>query len=156
MIRSVTLATLAVCTCILSASGLHAQVDMQNGQPKTNNAQSAPAMEPDPTASPTPAEAKPPFVGRLPRYFSKVVSPEQRQTIYEIQHSFRAKIEKLQQELNALKAEQNEAVEAVLSKVQLQQVMALRKETLASRASPERMASPRSDATPTPQQGASK
>ena len=70
--------------------------------------------------------AKPPFTGRLPRYFSKVVSPTQRETIYEIQHSFRAKIDKLQQELDALKQEQAEAVNSVLSEIQIQQVEQLR------------------------------
>ncbi|MEM7559073.1 MAG: hypothetical protein AAF394_08115 [Planctomycetota bacterium] len=82
------------------------------------------------------ASAKPKLTGRLPRYFSAVVSPEQRSEIYRIQKDYAAQMKALQEQLAALEADEMEKMEAVLSKTQLQQVGAMRekaKERVAAR-----------------------
>lgn len=119
---------LALCGLVLLVGIAHAQLGAQDKMTSQDPAKVADSSES--------ATSKAPFVGRLPRYFSRVVSPEQRETIYEIQHSFRARIEKLEQELAELKQEQTMAVESVLSKVQIAQVVELREQAslrLASR-----------------------
>jgi hypothetical protein len=64
--------------------------------------------------------------GRLPAYYGEVVSEEQRAKIYEIQKKYAQQIENLQAQLEALRVKQNEEIEAVLTKEQLDKVNALR------------------------------
>ena len=52
-------------------------------------------------------------MARLPRYFSSLVSTQQREEIYRIQLDYLARIEQLQQQLDALKAEELAACEQV-------------------------------------------
>lgn len=82
------------------------------------------------------SKAKPKLTGRLPRYFSAVVSPDQRSEIYRIQMDYAAQLKVLQEQLIALKAEEMKKMEAVLSKTQLKQVGEMRekaKERVAAR-----------------------
>ena len=53
--------------------------------------------------------------GRLPNYYGEVVNEEQRTKIYEIQATYREKMEELRKQLAALKKEQDEKVNAVLT-----------------------------------------
>ncbi len=66
--------------------------------------------------------------GRLPRYFAKVVTQQQREDIYEIQARFAARIEELQKQIDALIRQRDQEVEAVLSSEQLAEVRKLREE----------------------------
>ncbi len=82
-------------------------------------------------ASPTAQDApqKPPRKksrGRLPMYFSKVVTQQQREDIYEIQARFAAKIDELQTQIDKLIQERDQEVESVLSTEQLAEVKKLR------------------------------
>jgi hypothetical protein len=94
-------------------------------------ASSTPAQEPDKKAE-DPAQAakverKKPR-GRLPMYFAKVVSSEQREEIYEIQARYADQIEKLQEQLNELIAKRDAEVDGVLSAEQLEEVETMRRE----------------------------
>lgn len=60
--------------------------------------------------------------GKLPNYYSDVVSGEQREKIYAIQAKFAAEIEKLQEQLKALEAKVDAEVEAVLTPEQKDKV----------------------------------
>lgn len=101
-----------------------------------------------PAASSKKEAAKP--TGRLPAYFSKVVTPEQRIEIYTIQTAYREEIaktkkemiealEKLEEEyeekLSGLEEQEDEEVDAVLSKEQLAEVNSLREAARKSTAS---------------------
>ncbi len=66
--------------------------------------------------------------GRLPRYFAKVVTQQQREDIYEIQARFAARVEELQKQIDALIRQRDQEVEAVLSSEQLAEVRKLREE----------------------------
>lgn len=66
--------------------------------------------------------------GRLPIYFGQVdLKPEQREEVYKIQGSYKDKIEKLQKELDALKAKQMKEIEGVLTSTQKKKLASLRK-----------------------------
>ena len=58
--------------------------------------------------------------GRLPAYFSGVVSPGQREEIYSIQARFAEPIERLRKELKELMDRRDQEVTGVLSKEQQQ------------------------------------
>lgn len=79
--------------------------------------------------------------GRLPRFFSTVVTPQQRLEIYEIQSNYRKKMLELQQQLDALKAAESKEIEQILSPIQLKQISEMRTEAL-SRASELRQQQP--------------
>jgi hypothetical protein len=68
------------------------------------------------------------FRGRLPAYFSSVVSSEQRQKIYDIQATYFDKISALELQIADLRAKQDQEVNAVLSADQAAQVQKLRDE----------------------------
>lgn len=78
----------------------------------------------------TPVSGESKFRGRLPRFFSAVVRPEQRQEIYRIQLSYRARIEELERALMELRTAQAQEVERVLSASQLEQVVAMRDQAM--------------------------
>jgi len=59
------------------------------------------------------APAKP--RGRLPMYYSAVVSPQQREQIYAIQAKYAPQIEELEKQFEALKKQRDAEVEAVLA-----------------------------------------
>jgi len=71
--------------------------------------------------------------GRLPVYYNKVVSEDQRLMIYEIQRGYLARIEKLMAEIVAIKKEMNQEVETVLKPDQLKRVQELTAEGEAKR-----------------------
>jgi len=71
--------------------------------------------------------------GRLPNYYNKVVSETQRLKIYEIQASYRPKIDALMQQVEALKEEMKAEVEAVLTPEQLKLVEQARAAALEAR-----------------------
>jgi len=63
-----------------------------------------------------------PVKGRLPAYYSQIVTDGQRQRIYQIQASYNPKIEALQAQIVALEAQRDEEIRAVLSPVQQRQL----------------------------------
>ena len=104
-------------------------------------------VSPAPSDDPSPAEVKPfgvgnssfvafqkekaekkakkarKFRGRLPAYYRKAgISNKQRSTIYQIQISYREKIQALEKQLRELKAKQRAEVEAVLTEDQKKKV----------------------------------
>ncbi len=66
--------------------------------------------------------------GRLPNYYTKVVTPEQRKEIYSIQQGYASQIEELEVSLANLRAKRDKEVAAVLSAEQLEKVEKLREE----------------------------
>ncbi len=66
--------------------------------------------------------------GRLPAYFGQVgLKDEQRQEVYEIQASYREKIEALEKELADLRAKMNKDLEGVLTTTQKRKLSSLRR-----------------------------
>jgi len=59
---------------------------------------------------------------RLPRYYSQVVTEEQRASIYDLQDEYAPRIEKLEAQLAALEEERDTKIVEVLSPEQRQQV----------------------------------
>jgi Spy/CpxP family protein refolding chaperone len=59
---------------------------------------------------------------RLPRYYSQVVTEEQRASIYDLQGEYAPRIEKLEAQLAALEEERDTKIAEVLSPEQRQQV----------------------------------
>jgi len=72
--------------------------------------------------------------GRLPSYFSAVVSQQQRLEIYKIQASYAEQLEKLQAQMELLVANRDRDVEAVLDAEQLAAVNKKRDEAKKRRA----------------------
>ena len=70
------------------------------------------AKKADPKAK---AGAKEKPKGRLPAYYKDVVTDEQRDQIYVIQAKYVKQLEDLQSQLDAVKAKQNDEIEALLS-----------------------------------------
>jgi len=60
--------------------------------------------------------------GRLPNYYDQVVTDEQREKIYAIQEEYKAKIDPLEEQVKALKKEQDAKIAAVLSPEQKKKV----------------------------------
>jgi len=60
--------------------------------------------------------------GKLPAYYAKVVTPEQREQIIKIQKEYQPKIDALQAQLKALINERNEKIEALLTPEQKKQI----------------------------------
>ncbi|RMF92814.1 MAG: hypothetical protein D6741_14500 [Planctomycetota bacterium] len=80
------------------------------------------------------SEAKAPaFRPRLPNYYAKVVSEDQRQQIYAIQREYWEKMQPLLKQLEALEAERNAKIEAVLTPEQKAAVQKARDEAAARR-----------------------
>lgn len=83
-------------------------------------------------AAKKPARAK--AKGRLPAHYGKLVDAEQKEKIYALQSEFAAKKEALRKQLEALEAEEDAALEAVLTPQQKQKLAALQAEAKAARA----------------------
>ena len=66
------------------------------------------------------------LTGRLPRYFSSLVDEKQRDEIYEIQASYRDKIEELEKQLADLRSKEMAAIEKVLTTTQRKKLADLR------------------------------
>ncbi len=87
--------------------------------------------------------------GRLPVYYSRVVTPDQREEIYSIQQKYEPEVAKLEAELEALRGKIQAEVEGVLSKEQLAQVQKLTEEAAARRAASRKSATPAKTGTTT-------
>ena len=72
------------------------------------------------------AETTKPLRGRLPAYFSKIVSEEQRQKIYAIQKEFQTKIRAIQLQLATLKKDRDQEIDSVLTPTQRDQIAAIK------------------------------
>jgi len=71
--------------------------------------------------------------GRLPNYFNRVVSEDQRLQVYEIQQDYAARIAELEAQIEDLKTTMDQEVEDVLTDVQFAKVQKLRAEARARR-----------------------
>ncbi len=60
--------------------------------------------------------------GRLPAYFSAVVSAKQREEVYAIQGKYKTQLEELQKQIAALEEQRDKEVDAVLSPEQIAEV----------------------------------
>lgn len=103
----------------------------------------------EPAAAEAAADAKPERAkprGRLPAYYSRVVTPEQRAEIYDIQGKFNEQIEQLQMQLQTLIEQRDSEVEMVLTEEQRKQVAAYVEEARARQAERRRAASPETPA----------
>jgi hypothetical protein len=78
-------------------------------------------------ASPTPNATQKSKIpkGRLPPYYAKVVTAEQREKIYAIQDEYRTKIESARAQLDALLKDQKDRISAVLTDEQKKKLDAL-------------------------------
>ena len=68
------------------------------------------------------------FRGFLPPYYKDVVTPQQRDKIYEIQASYNETIRELEEQVKALRAERDLKIEQTLTTKQLAQVKAKQQE----------------------------
>lgn len=66
--------------------------------------------------------------GRLPTYYSEIVTQDQRLKIYTIQSGYNTKIEQLEAEISKLEAAMKKEMEAVLTPPQLERLEELAKE----------------------------
>ncbi len=66
--------------------------------------------------------------GRLPAYFSKVVTDKQREVIYEIQAKYNDEIAKLKEQLEELSTKRDSEVEQVLTDEQRAEIAKLKSE----------------------------
>lgn len=112
------------------------QVGQQGGQAQpgaqAGQVQQATGQKPGASASAQAEEQK--FRPRLPNYYAQVVTEEQRQKIYDIQRKYFSKIEALRRQLEALIAERDKEIEAVLTSEQKAKIEQLRKEGAERRA----------------------
>ncbi len=86
--------------------------------------------------------------GRLPAYFSAVVSPEQRKAVYALQAKYAEQMTALEAQITALKTQRNKEVDAVLKPEQLEQVNKKRAAAAERRKGGKKPAAPTSDAAP--------
>ncbi len=69
-------------------------------------------------------KARSEFRGRLPMFYSRVVTSEQREQIYAIQRKYQKQIDELTAQLRALQAQRDEEIHAVLTPEQQKQIAA--------------------------------
>ena len=86
--------------------------------------------------------------GRLPAYFSAVVSPEQRKAVYALQAKYAEQMTSLEAQIATLKTQRNKEVDAVLKPEQLEQVNKRRAAAAERRKGGKKPAAPTSDAAP--------
>ncbi len=86
--------------------------------------------------------------GRLPAYFSAVVSPEQRKEVYTLQAKYAEQMVALTTQIAALKTQRDKEVDAVLKPEQLEQVNKKRAAAAERRKGRKKPAAPTSDAAP--------
>ena len=90
------------------------------------------AKKADPKAK---AGAKEKPKGRLPAYYKDVVTDEQRDKIYAIQAKFEKQLDDLQSQIDAVKAKQNDEIEALLSAEQKEKLAKVKAEADAKKTS---------------------
>ncbi len=66
--------------------------------------------------------------GRLPAYYARVVSGDQRESVYKIQRSYAPKLQELTKQLQQLRAMRDKEIDAILTPEQLARVKQLREE----------------------------
>ncbi len=76
------------------------------------------------------------FKGRLPAYYSGVVTEGQRREIYKIQERYAVRIDELKAQLEALEQERDDEIEAVLTKAQRERVQKAREDAADKRKKP--------------------
>ncbi|MGQ9607627.1 MAG: hypothetical protein ACUVTW_15655, partial [Thermogutta sp.] len=103
-------------------------------QPQVSAPQPATADADQPNAAKQTGDATE-FRPRLPAYYARVVTEEQRQKIYAIQREYYPRIAALRKQLEDLIAEQNGKIEAVLTPQQKAELERLRGEAAARRGS---------------------
>jgi len=93
-----------------------------------------PAVKPaaEPAAKPAAKQRAKPR-GRLPNFYRTVVTEEQREAIYEIQADSATEIKALQAQIDALVADRDAKVQALLSPEQLQKIKQAEAESKAKR-----------------------
>ena len=109
-------------------------IAQQAPRPATAGAASEPAEAAPAAAAPATKSRL-----RLPTYFSSVVTPKQRDEIYKLQQEFANKVAALQQEIEKLMVERDQALDGVLEPDQLAAVNKKRdeaKQRRAARAAP--------------------
>jgi hypothetical protein len=84
-----------------------------------------------PEAKPRKAPAD--FRGPLPLYYTKVVSPDQKEKIYAVQTKYEAEIKALQAKIAEIEAARNKEIDAMLTPDQLKRVEELRAEAQKAR-----------------------
>lgn len=107
--------------------------------------------EAKPAAKPAAAEvSKPPAErrGPLPFYYGKVVSPDQKEKIYDVQEKYAAEIAPLAAKIKELQAERDQAIDAVLSADQLAKIKELKAEAAAKAAAGRKPAAKKTSAEP--------
>jgi len=112
-----------------------AQAAAQQTPSAQTPAQQAGTQPGAPAPTRTTDSAEETFRPRLPMYYGKVVTEEQRQKIYDIQRKYFPQIRALQKQLDALIAKRDAEIEAVLTPQQKAEIERLRKEAAARRAS---------------------
>lgn len=75
-----------------------------------------------PIAATQEAGKKEPAKGRLPPYFGDVVDDKEKQGIYDIQAAYEPKIEKLEAELEAVKAERDAKIEKLVGPAKMKKI----------------------------------
>ncbi len=128
-----TLARSLLCWAILisptAAAAPTAETPPAEAPPAESPAES-PAAETDAAAADGPLKPR----GRLPAHYGRVVDQQQREAIYRIQEEYRPKITDLQAQLDVLRRERNEKIEAVLRPEQRQQIEAAKAAKKSARA----------------------
>jgi Spy/CpxP family protein refolding chaperone len=94
-------------------------------------------------------EPKSPY-HRLPPYYGQVVTPEQRKQIYAIQDEYGPKIDALRKQLEALMAERDAKIAALLTEEQRKELARLQEEAKAKRQPKEKTAPPAGTKPPAP------
>lgn len=90
------------------------------------------AAKTEATPAPSGERARP--RGRLPSYYNAVITPDQRESVYKVQQAYAPQIEKLEAELETLRAERRKEIEALLSEEQRAKVAELAQIARARRA----------------------
>ena len=86
--------------------------------------------------------------GPLPFYYGKVVAPDQKEKIYEVQEKYAAEIAPLAAKIKELQAERDKAIDAVLSADQLAKIKELKAEAAAKAAAGRKPAAKKPAAEP--------
>jgi len=84
-------------------------------------------------AAATPKKQKKPR-GRLPLFFSKIVSGDQREEIYDIQAKYAPEMDALVEQMVALRNQMQEEIKSILTSKQIKRLAELRKEAKQRRA----------------------
>jgi len=123
--KSLELRMLAVCFLVAACWGL-ATTDFQPlwGQEPADAATQAESSDDPADARAARRNAR----GRLPAYYTRVVSGDQREQIYKIQQNYEPKIQELLAQVRQLREKRDKEIDGVLTPEQLERVNQLRAE----------------------------